>query len=421
MDHSRISVTALGALVASAFIYTEIVAGAARYYLAKIGADFLIYVPKLMVLGLLLLYIGLAVRNKKNTSLLIFLIFLSAETVLGLLIQKSHVQAIFGLWANIPTLFGFLMFDLLDVRKKMFARAVLSMWVIACLGVFLDHFFHLPWKGFSTELAGQQVSGSRDWNTAGLEINRAAGFSRASFEVASQIIYLCILITFCRIKAVIKIVIWLISSYCIFLTTAKAVGIAFILLSIYFVFRRVVSGRFWRTIFVISVLVSIIFPLSAGIFKYSLTADSAVGTLLLSSFEDRLTNTWPDSIALVSHEGSELFGRGMGGIGVAQKYFEPSLYNPADSLTIYVYGVAGAIGIFLLCLYGICIAGYFNRNMKYGSLIFALAFASILVGIASSVAETASQAIIWGATVNCAIQYSLLRVGVIKIRRVEYV
>jgi hypothetical protein len=67
-----------------------------------------------------------------------------------------------------------------------------------------------------------------------------------------------------------------------------------------------------------------------------------------TSFIDRMKNTWPDAFALVTHSYFKLLGRGMGGIGAPQQYFETYLYNPGDNIFVYLYVIFGYLVLGLI-------------------------------------------------------------------------
>jgi len=66
----------------------------------------------------------------------------------------------------------------------------------------------------------------------------------------------------------------------------------------------------------------------------------------------RLDDTWPEVIAIIRDYGNLALGRGLGGIGQSQVFFENYLYNPADNIFLYLYAQFGLLGgIYLFYFY----------------------------------------------------------------------
>jgi hypothetical protein len=83
-------------------------------------------------------------------------------------------------------------------------------------------------------------------------------------------------------------------------------------------------------------------------YKNKAYAPDAANVASTSSFAERATQTWPDAFELQGRGGNRVLGRGLGGIGVAQKFFEPANYNPGDNFFIYLWVAFGAFGVAFL-------------------------------------------------------------------------
>lgn len=71
----------------------------------------------------------------------------------------------------------------------------------------------------------------------------------------------------------------------------------------------------------------------------------------LASFVERIESTWPNGFALLDLVPFPVLGRGLGGIGSAQSYFELSIFSPGDNLFVYAWVAFGALSILYLTLF----------------------------------------------------------------------
>ena len=55
--------------------------------------------------------------------------------------------------------------------------------------------------------------------------------------------------------------------------------------------------------------------------------------------------TWPAALDFLKSAGDPFLGRGIGGIGVSQLYFEKQYYIPGDNLFVYAFGYFGVMSI----------------------------------------------------------------------------
>jgi hypothetical protein len=94
-------------------------------------------------------------------------------------------------------------------------------------------------------------------------------------------------------------------------------------------------------IFFLTVMVAALPFVAERYYKDKVATAEASTVTSVSSFEQRVTATWPDGLALPSRGGHWLTGRGLGGIGVAQMYFEPSIFNSGDNFFVYLWGAFG--------------------------------------------------------------------------------
>lgn len=321
------------------YIVVLVFEGALRYYLSIKNLAYLVYLPKALFLLLILLstIIDLARWRLKKTYL-ILLYAVGFSFFIGWYNTKNFLQPAFGVWVYIPIIYGALVLPIFLKVEKRGMHFVLMMWIASLVGVFLDFLLPLAWTGFSYDLGQTLIEASRSWATFGIE--RCAGFSRASYSVAYLLLFLAIYLGSSIKGKLIILIIWIASGLGILATTHKtAIGIYFIITLLYlslFLFPRTKIVQKAKNIIPVSIsIVGICLPLLSSFVTLNLYSYNE--EVLFSSFGMRLTDTWPDAISLTVDHGSLFLGRGVGGIGSPQLYFETDLFNPADNMYLSLY------------------------------------------------------------------------------------
>ncbi|QCQ20832.1 hypothetical protein [Desulfoglaeba alkanexedens] len=385
------------------FLAVEVFQGALRYFFTLIGAPFLIYFPKLLVTAA---FIGLAFKTARTMRisrpvfgvLTLFMVFVAV----GVHYTGNLMQALFGLFALLPLLFAVLA-ELAVVRMgQRLVPYVALLWLCAAIGLVYDYFADLPWWDLAYQLGIWELEGSRGLATFG--IKRLAGFSRAFYDVAEQLLFLALTWVILGKRVSLTILVWIATGALIVLTTSKkTVGVyLFLTLLLPLMGVRLVPGGFKRAVTgIIPLLVALIgiaLPVSTLFVSYRLSIHSYVSRFLFASFEDRLTWCWPDAFSLVFDHGSMLLGRGIGGIGVAQHYFEPQLYSPADNLYLYLYATFGVMSLVLIAIYVASVCRLNVRQDSWARLMWFLGIAALMSGWAANGLEGPFTSTILGLT-----------------------
>lgn len=381
------------------FLLFEILSGAIRYGFARAGLVPLIYLPKAL-LGLALV-VALAVdlaRARMSAAYLAAIALLALGLAHGYLVLGKPVQVVFGLWVLMPFLGGIVALPALVNAWPRVGRYALVLWALAVSGVLINVVYPWPWIGFEYTLAGMEIEGSRLWHTGSFV--RLAGFSRASFDAATQILLLAVVLMLWA-RGLWRVAVWLLSGVTIALTTTKTSVVIYLLLTLFWLTRRSATRNVWKLLPIGLVALSSTLPLSTLLVEYDLSSvrEGPLQGLLFASVGDRLERMWPDTLAMVLKHGDWLFGRGVGGIGVAQQYFEPILYSPADNLVVYVYALLGALGIGSLVFYALGLALLPLRH-RIAPLIFAAGSTVLLAGLTGNVLESAVLGLAFGATLR---------------------
>jgi hypothetical protein len=404
---ARATVVALVVLISC-----EVVGGALRFFLVKLGVEFAAYLPVLLSAGLAAVYFahqGLVSRLDVRVAAIIG--FFVAHAIYSVINGASGgslilVRVGFALYIWTPFFLGMMLSC--QAAEMPLVRGAPFWWAVATAGVFINRFVHFPWTGTTFEVLGHQSEVARDWTTNGLE--RLAGFSRASFTAAHEITVFGILLARSpALSWIVRAAIWLLSVAAVVLTTSKLPLAALLLVPLALWIQRPPQGddgqrrdrRFYLAMATLAGLMAamVLLPASAMtqelLLKYS---PDDVGFLTLSSMVDRATTMWPGAFALIADDHSWLewlLGRGLGGIGQAQSISEPDA-NAADNLFVYLYVTFG-----VTCLvFGMAIFSRFRAVYRENGdrfvLFFTLAATVLTLGLAVNVIESVVPALALG-------------------------
>jgi hypothetical protein len=195
----------------------------------------------------------------------------------------------------------------------------------------------------------------------------------------------------------VRVAVWLLSGVAVALTTTKgAVGaylVATFLVPLVLSIdpRRYGEQKLRRIVPQAAVTVLGLFagmvPLLASQLETGIIEEGTVQHFLFASFGERISLTWPSSFGLLE-SWQFVIGRGIGGIGAAQTYFEIDRFCPADSLFVYLYVTAGLVGA---AMYLVLIAGVWTLNLSApgGQLAFFVLLFVLVYGTTVNVVESA--------------------------------
>lgn len=327
----------------TALFVTEVFSGALRYYLHSMGFVFLIYIPKAVCL--VFIFMEFFVIQYTFLSIWCFFVFF-ISCVIGLLNNTNLNNIAFGLYAYAPFFFGVIYGRFIIDKRKELYYIIFFLFLMSILGVFLDAYIAVPWKGFSYAIGGSEIEANREWAYAG--VDRLAGFARISSVLAILLsifsLYLCRVLNSCMMKLFISSL----TVYALVLTTNKSAVPAYI---VALLIGLPLSYYIRPLVFVVSVLMGVALPLSTVFIKFM----NDGGNDLLISLYMRLVDTWPDYIYLITSLKADLVGLGFGAVGAAFSTFPITtlsgngLITPAvsDNTALYLWGMFGLLGIFL--------------------------------------------------------------------------
>lgn len=332
------------------YLLTYIFDGLLRYYIHNLGHPEIIYLRDLfLIFGIIIFF--LTTKRYKTKFILkivtvVFIWFLIGYFNLGLL------QALFGVKIIIPLIFGIILYNSIFNKKydEINKRIFLILLVVVYLGIYLDFIGLSFWEGYNYILGDFQIEANRDWSYFGF--NRLSGFARVSFDASIQIVFLTVSLIYYIKSRLFSIIIFLISLFFIFLTTTKGALLALFFLGLLLLIFDFRKNYKVLSVFVFLLLISpILLYLSISLLEWLLSY-SYETMIFFASLYARMDYTWTESFKLLDNNFYYLiFGRGLGGIGTAQKYFETYFYNPGDNLVIYLIIQFGVIFTFISVIY----------------------------------------------------------------------
>ena len=370
--------------------------GALRYGLHLVGLEKLIYARDGVLLLLLALLLAQSVRRAPDPLVWWVLSALLFPVGVGLLYLQDAQQVVFGLKMLLPLLLGVLTSE--RIPEKFAAANVVAgcIFFITASGVFINWFHEFPWEGLRYVVDGKQISASLRWWSN--EERRLAGFTRASYEAALYLLLsVFFLIAYAR-SLFVKTVLWLVAGAAIWLTTTKGILLVWALMTVLFAVREL---RLLRSTTLLQALwlpagLMVLMPMWSAAFPFRFEKSLALQRSFAYSYIDRFENTWPAAFENIGRHGDYLFGRGIGGIGTPQMYYEPALYNFADNLFVYLYTDFGILAVVYL-LFVLLRLPLLKLEREKDLMMFCVAAMALIFGITAAVLENAWVAFLIGA------------------------
>ena len=183
------------------------------------------------------------------------------------------------------------------------------------IGIALDMFTAVPWKGYSYMMGEVEVTANKSWAFGSTD--RLAGFARMSTNLAVMIaLYSLFLAAFLQSR-LLRLMLYPVAFVAIFLTTNKSTAAAYLLTlaMLFLAGYRLPSA----TAFFIAVLTGLALP--AASLLLNIPQSEAYSTSMLASFNDRLIHSWPNFIEVIVNEGWGWWGAGFGAVGSSVAVF----------------------------------------------------------------------------------------------------
>jgi len=370
----------------------ETFSGALRFYLDKAGLSALLYAPKILCCVLFVLQLP---HLKTGRGVWLCLLALVLYCALGMLHGASLSNIGFSIFGICPVLFGMVCSEYLMMRKRLVLGAVAFCLVASLVGLALDKYTSVPWKGYSYSLGDTELTANTAW--AMDEADRLAGFARVS-NVLSLNLAVCALfvIPFMRSK-LLSIALSAVTVVAIVMTTSKAPTVAFVgALGVLMLLRFHWTARVVMTV---AVLIGMLLPLVAFFFEFQA---GMITTGTLSSMYDRLINSWPNMAGAMISQGWEITGAGLGAYGSTLALFPIAGVESlgSDSTVLYLWGVFGVFGIFLFALQIPLFVALGNDISKAGEALLGVCFCCLLTGWTTDMPEIATANLFLGMAIG---------------------
>lgn len=381
-------------LIAASLLISETFAGALRYYLDMAGISALLYVPKLACLAAVALELPRA-RNKPGVWLVLFALAVSG--LLALLHGAALMNVGFSLFIYIPLLFGLFCGGYLESRATLLGWVAGLCLVASLFGIALDMFTNVPWKGYSYMMGDVELTANKSWAFGSTD--RLAGFARMSTNLAVMIaLYSLYLAAFLHSR-LLRMLLYPLAFGAIFLTTNKSTAAAYLLtlMMLFLAGYRMPSA----TAFFIAVLTGMALPIASLLLN--IPQSEAYSASLLASFNDRLINSWPNFIEVITREGWGWWGAGFGAVGSTGKVYPVpglELLSIADNTALYLWGMLGVFGVLLYLLTFPLMLRLHERGSRLRSALLPIVFCICLVAWATDVLEVSIATLFLGLAIS---------------------
>lgn len=361
--------------VALLLAYLGIIAveGFLRWLLGLVGLEPLMYLRDLLPLGGIALVLRMPGAARRNRVLAIIFAQLLFAGIVGLYFSRNLYQVLFGLKVFMPLLFGVFVYPAVVKHWEFFLRGCLLILAVAVAGVVLNEFIAFPWIGTDFTAFNVTVETSREWTEVGGR-ERLPGFSRASYDVATHIVFTCIFALHYVRRFVWKVLVGAAAVYAVAGTTSKVALACLIQLLVNYLvleglpfLRTPRRGSVWWRLRVFAVwllrfqvaafaILMVLLPLNTSGTLDLVERDLYENTRFhLLSMQDRAARFWPAAMEYITTTGSPYLGLGLGGVGTPLDVFgKLEIPITTDNGFLYGYGILGlAVGLYLAWfLYG---------------------------------------------------------------------
>ncbi len=377
-------------LIAASLLISETFAGALRYYLDMAGISALLYLPKLACV----VAVGLEMpRARIQPGVWLVLFAALVSSMLALLHGATLGNVGFSLFIYTPLLFGLFCGRYLEHRLGLLGWVIGLCLVASLIGIALDMFTSVPWKGYTYMMGDVEVTANKSWAFGSTD--RLAGFARMSTNLAVMIaLYSLFLAAFLRSR-LLRLMLYPVAFGAIILTTNKSTAAAYLLtlMMLFLAAYRVPSAA----AFFVAVVMGLALP--AASLMLNIPQKEAYSQGLFSSFNDRLINSWPNFIDVVVGEGWGWSGAGFGAVGSSAAAFPLTwleLLSIADNSALYLWGMLGVFGVLLYLLLFVLLLRLHDRGPRIRDALLGIVFCTCLIGWATDVFEVTTATLFLG-------------------------
>lgn len=379
------------------YIFLISIDGAMKGIFLSSSLFFLAYLKDMILFSLLIITIISIIHRVKMTSFLFYsILVILFFTIIALNHKINIFQSFFMIKIFLIALITYELRKYINIHR-LYNFSVFILF-LTFFGLFVDFFVDFPWKGSAVEINGLIVEANSQGTIGGV-FDRLSGFGVSNGVTGFLLISIYSILVILKYQKynLFKIfdVIWFITFISILLTTSKTTIFTFILLTFYMFFQNkyILFKKIKFSILALKIIVLLYFfiPIFISIYFYQVYGYIDIGANSYFSLEsdkmafativDRVIHAWPETYSLVNTYGNIFLGRGIGGIGVSQKIFEPSLYTPGDGLFATLYATFGLIITILII--GYLVINLFKKNVINGYLILVV----LLVGTTHNILD----------------------------------
>jgi hypothetical protein len=359
-----------------------------RYLLFNYGMQQLIYVRELIIIIIVLLYVSRSIFLGMFPIILayLFIIFVF-HSIIGYYYIENSLMIAFGWRIFLPMVFGIIFYQIGSLRMTSVIRYFTIFLVIGLAGIFINYFIDFPWEGLQYNVGSYVIEGVKEGKGWGLgeEVKRIAGFSRSSHDAAIQVTMFAIFVVPNLKYSWAKVILWLVLPLAIVITNTKGLLVTYACLSIILIIYWALPNhrKLYRRILLGSIIIACALPFLYDIFGLNKMSDFTL-YVWIKSFLIRAEQFWPDAIQQLSDKGNFILGRGMGGIGASQLFFEPNDYNSVDNIFVYAYIYFGLFSlVYFYYIYAKSKIINYNNDFFYYLILLAV----FIYGMIQSVVE----------------------------------
>lgn len=389
-----ISKSLIVVLVAISLVLVETFSGALRYYFDQAGLSALLYLPKAACLALFALEL---LNFKGGRGFWIMLLLLALTALLGMLQGAALGNIGFALYMYSPLLFGVVCGVHLEHRKRLLALVIGLCLVASLVGIALDKYTAVPWKGYSYNIGDMELNGNQSWSENG--VDRIAGFTRLSTSLSVMIAIFSLYLSAFTRSRLLMAVLFAISIAAIYLTTNKSTVVAFACTLVVLPLLR--HRLTCRAIFCAVVAMGIALPIIGLCVDFDANAASDQSGSL-SSFYDRLINTWPHLVHSQWVQGWSIWGAGFGMVGSSVSAFPVmSATTPivADNSALYLWAAFGVGGLALYLMMVPLLMRLRDKTTRLGRALTCICFCLTLISWTTDIPEVSVATLFLGMAV----------------------
>jgi hypothetical protein len=322
---------------------TNTVEGPLRLLLVRFHAESLLYLrDALALLAISTYFFASRSFSRLKLGLTAFFFALLASAFYARTINTQSAAIAMGLKVFLPVFIGAIYTQRLHEEPDVWPAwpAILGLF-LTVVGLQWSAVSPTPWAGIDYTAAGLNIEGTRAWTIDG--IDRVAGFTRSSGDAANLILLFYVFVIMARRSWFNWILLTAVSAYGLHLTTMRSSFLGLLMVaSVSLLLRAPKTGGLIKASILLAMFVAIGAPWLGKLLVHGDAAARGEGLTSSGSMVMRVNEVWPDMLARFHGVADYVLGLGMGNVGVPQKLFRPTYYNPADNLALYALAVFGA-------------------------------------------------------------------------------